>query len=107
MTESDWYQGEAMRTAGTLNERELLQNGVMGLCGEAGECIDLVKKSLYQGHELDRKHLAEELGDVAWYLAITAQAIGYPLSEILDMNVKKLRYRYPNGFETKRSVERD
>ena len=99
------YQEEAMRTAAEMNG-DLLQNGVMGLCGEAGECVDLVKKHLFQGHELDKEHLAKELGDVAWYLAVTAEAIGYDLNTILQMNVKKLRDRYPNGFDEERSKHR-
>lgn len=99
------YQTEAMRTANGMHG-DLLQNGVMGLCGEAGECVDLVKKHLFQGHELDKEHLAKELGDVAWYLAVTAEAIGYDLNTILQMNVKKLRDRYPNGFDEERSKHR-
>lgn len=101
----DIYQEEAMRTAAGMYG-DLLQNGVMGLCGEAGECIDIVKKHLLQGHELDKERLAKELGDVAWYLAVTAEAIGYDLNTILQMNVKKLRDRYPNGFEKERSEHR-
>lgn len=68
--------------------------------------IDILKKHLFQGHELDRAHLAKELGDVAWYLAISADALGYTLEEILQTNVEKLRARYPNGFEAERSLHR-
>jgi NTP pyrophosphatase (non-canonical NTP hydrolase) len=100
------YQKEALRTANGLSERDLLANGVMGLCGESGECIDLVKKHLFQGHELDKAHMAKELGDVAWYLAISAHAIGYDLETVFQMNVDKLRQRYPNGFEAERSLHR-
>lgn len=85
-----------------------LLEGLMGLNGESGECIDIYKKNLFQGHaELDREHLAEELGDVAWYLAEAAYAIGYSLDDILEMNIKKLEKRYPNGFEAERSVNRE
>lgn len=101
----DIYQEEAMRTAAGMYG-DLLQNGVMGLYGEAGECIDIVREHLFQGHELDKEHLAKELGDVAWYLAVTAEAIGYDLNTILQMNVKKLRDRYPNGFDEERSKHR-
>ena len=77
------YQELALRTLNQdLGERDVLINGVMGLCGESGEAIDIVKKHLAQGHPLDRWKLAEELGDIAWYLAETAHAIGYPLEEI-------------------------
>lgn len=81
-------------------------DGLIGLNGEAGEAIDLFKKYAFQGHELDREHLAKELGDVAWYLAVSADAIGYTLDEVLEMNICKLRARYPDGFETRKSVGR-
>ena len=102
------YQKLAMTTLNPdLNERDVLINGVMGLCGEAGEAIDLVKKHLAQGHDLDKEHLAKELGDVAWYLAETATVIGYPLEEIFQMNLEKLRKRYPEGFCVADSLQRE
>ena len=75
------YQKEALRTAPTnwRDPIEPLENGLMGLNGEAGEAIDILKKHLFQGHPLDREHLATELGDVAWYLAVSADALGYTL----------------------------
>ena len=102
------YQKLAMTTLNpALSEKDVLINGVMGLCGEAGECIDLVKKHLAQGHELDKQKLAKELGDVAWYLAETATSIGYPLEDIFQMNIDKLKKRYPEGFSTENSLNRD
>ena len=103
----EYYLKEALRTAGQLNRHDMLVNGVMGLAGEAGECLDLVKKYLYQGHQLDKEHLAKELGDVAWYLVTTAHSIGYDLETILQMNVDKLRKRYPTGFDSVRSEYRE
>lgn len=101
------YQKLALTTLNpALDKKDVLINGVMGLCGEAGEAIDMVKKHLAQGHELDRERLAKELGDVAWYLAETAHAIGYDLETILQMNIDKLRARYPEGFSAERSVKR-
>lgn len=101
------YQKAALRTAGTDNSTDLLVNGVMGMCGESGECIDLVKKYVFQKHELDFAHIAKELGDVAWYLAVTAYAIGYDLETILQMNIDKLKKRYPEGFDADRSRHRE
>lgn len=89
-----------------LDEKDVLINGVMGLCGESGEAIDIVKKHLSQGHELDREHLAVELGDIAWYLAETAHIIGYELEDILRMNIEKLSRRYPEGFSVDDSINR-
>ena len=99
------YQKLAMTTLNPdLSEKEVLINGVMGLCGESGEAIDIVKKYLAQGHELDKEHLAKELGDIAWYLAETATVLGYQLEDILQMNIDKLKKRYPEGFHTANSL---
>ena len=102
------YQQRAMATLNPrLTEKDVLINSVMGLCGESGEAIDIVKKWLAQGHPLDREHLARELGDVAWYLAEAATALGMPLEDILHANLEKLERRYPDGFSTERSVGRE
>lgn len=101
------YQALAMRTLNpALDEKDVLINGVMGLCGESGEAIDIVKKHLSQGHALDRDALIEELGDVAWYLAETAHALGVPLEDVLARNIEKLRARYPQGFDARLSENR-
>ena len=101
------YQKKAMATLNPeLSQKDVLINGVMGLCGEAGECIDLVKKHLHQGHPLDREKLAKELGDVAWYLAETAWALDIPLEDILRGNLEKLKKRYPQGFDADKSMNR-
>lgn len=108
------YQMEALRTESGMNkdpsiidaEKFRLLNGLVGICGEAGEAIDILKKHLFQGHELDTYHLALELGDVAWYLAVAADAIGYDLEKILVMNKAKLRARYPDGFDSGLSQNR-
>ena len=95
------YQEKAMATLNpALSRKDVLINSVMGLCGEA---IDLVKKWLAQGHELDRAHLVKELGDVAWYLAEAATALGLDLDDILQQNLDKLAARYPDGFDAQRS----
>ena len=101
------YQKKAMTTLNpALSKQDVLLNGVMGLCGEAGECIDLVKKHLHQGHPLDSEKLAKELGDVAWYLAETAWALDIPLESILRGNLEKLKKRYPQGFDSEKSMNR-
>lgn len=104
------YQNAAMRTASGVSvasKENLLLNGVMGLNGESGEAIDIVKKAMFHGHDLDKEHLAKELGDVAWYLAVSANAIGYNLETVLQMNVDKLQARYPDGFSEERSKIRE
>ena len=102
------YQTAALRTAqtGKLSIGDLLLNSALGLCGESGEVADIVKKFRFQGHDIDVEHIAKELGDVAWYLAVGAYAIGLDLESIFRMNIEKLEARYPDGFSTDRSLHR-
>ena len=101
------YQKLAMTTLNPdLSKTDVLINGVMGLCGESGEAIDIVKKHLHQGHPLDKEKLLKELGDIAWYLAEAATALEIPLEDILAANIEKLRQRFPEGFSTEASVNR-
>lgn len=102
------YQQLAMRTSNrTLTPIDHILNGALGVAGEGGEVADLVKKHLYQGHDLDLQHIAKELGDICWYIAETATAIGYDLEHIMQMNIDKLKARYPEGFDTERSLHRE
>ena len=99
------YQKVAMATLNpALDKKNVLINSVMGLCGESGEAIDIVKKWLMQGHALDKEHLVREL--VAWYLAEAATALDVPLETVFQGNLDKLRQRFPNGFDTGASVNR-
>lgn len=102
------YQIAAMRTSSkTILPSEHLMNGALGLAGEAGEVADIVKKATFQGHTINREHIAKELGDVCWYIAETATAIGYDLETIMHMNIDKLMKRYPDGFSAERSQNRE
>lgn len=103
------FQKCALRTA-TFDDSfayKPLVVGALGLAGESGEVADHVKKFISQGHELDRDHVAEELGDITWYVAVTAHAIGWKLDDIFELNKNKLEMRYPNGFDPERSIHRD
>lgn len=101
------YQKLAMLTLNKeLDKKDILINSVMGLCGESGEAIDIVKKWLAQGHELDKDHLAKELGDIAWYLAEAATTLDLSLEDILQANLDKLKKRYPQGFDKNNSIHR-
>lgn len=107
------YQKEAMRTAEGMNKSQFptvnsyTLNGVMGLNGEAGEVIDIVKKHLFQGHKLDKDHLIEELGDCLWYIAVAAKGLNVTLDDVAMWNIKKLKERYPAGFNEDRSINRE
>lgn len=102
------YQELAKRTSNKkLYEIDHIYNGVLGLAGEAGECCDLVKKHFFQDNRPITDELIDELGDVLWYIAETASAIGVSMNEIAVANIVKLKKRYPKGFEADRSLFRN
>ena len=107
------YQRNAMRTASGISTscpENLLLQGVMGMSGESGEALDIVKKIMFQGHELNeatKEHLIRELGDVLWYVATTAEALDTDLETVMQVNIDKLRARYPKRFDAERSLHRE
>lgn len=88
------YQKHAYNLISEEGKKDMVTNGVLGLAGESGECCDIVKKHKYQGHELDKEHLKDELGDVLWYIAETASGLGITLEEVAQYNLDKLHNRY-------------
>lgn len=105
MTLND-YQALAQRTSNNALPSNKIENGILGLCGESGECAEILKKYLHQGHEFDREAMVSELGDVLWYVAELAAGLGITLEDVAAGNIAKLQKRYPDGFDTRRSVER-
>ena len=106
LTLSD-YQRMARRTAGTKRKSDKMEEALFGLAGEVGELCDHYKKYMHQGHDIDYDHMAEEAGDVLWYLAEIADALGVTLEEIARRNIDKLLKRYPDGFDPERSIHRE
>lgn len=90
------YSDNSLECLQTITE-DVMINSVMGLCGESGEAIDIVKKWMAQGHEL---------GDIAWYLAEAATALEIPLDDIFQANIDKLKKRYPEGFDIQKLLVR-
>jgi len=84
-----------------------LLNACLGLSGETGELLDMVKKWVFHEKPLDTEHLKKELGDCMWYVALFCEAMNWDLDEILQMNVDKLKKRFPYGFDPERSLHRE
>lgn len=107
MISIDEYQRLALRTAPkNLTRIDETVNGLLGLCGEAGECADIWKKSAYMDHPFDKEHMIKEMGDVMWYMALLAHSLDVNLSEVLEKNIEKLKKRYPDGFDSQKSLNR-
>ena len=81
-------------------------NGLFGLSGEVGELTDMVKKWIFHESNLDEDHAKKELGDVMWYIAMICESFGWNLDTIMQMNIDKLKKRYPEGFDTERANNR-
>lgn len=109
--EKDIFQSKIERTANIPNipenrEKRLL-NGALGLCGEAGEVAEIIKKTYFQGHKLSKEDIKEELGDVLWYFAFIMNTLGLNFSEVMEANVQKLNKRYPKKFTSEKSINRE
>lgn len=74
-------------------------NAALGLSGEIGEFNDILKKWIFHQKEIDLEHAKKELGDIMWYVAMMCHSFGWELDDILQMNVDKLKSRYPDGFD--------
>lgn len=118
--QGDLYQKFAMRTNDYRGTERLLEaskkcpdvdfggilNGCLGLAGETGEFNDMVKKWIFHEKDLDIGHAKKELGDVLWYVAMICESFGWELNDIMQINVDKLRARYPDGFDVNKSAHR-
>ncbi len=112
------YQIAALRTAGPIQISEIRENGQLlsvddlshgleGLVTETGELMDVLKKHRRYGKEIDWVNVKEEIGDVAWYVAMLCRAAGVSLEEVCRLNIAKLEARFPNKFTNERALTRD
>ena len=79
---------------------ERLLTAALGICAEGGEFTEVVKKIVFQGKPVNDEnifHMKRELGDICWYLAQACMALDTTFDEVIEMNVEKLKARYPGG----------
>lgn len=100
------YQKAAARSINpALYPEQVLHHALHGMSGEVGEIHSIYQKS-YQGHEIDTDHVKKELGDLLWFIAEYCTAMGWALEEVAQMNIDKLKARYPEGFSEDKSLHR-
>ncbi len=106
MTISEYQELAARTINGSLSNDEKIRHSLFGLSSEAGEVNGIFQKQL-QGHTIDEGHLKKEIGDCMWMLAELCTANGIEMQEVCEMNITKLKARYPDGFSTEQSIHRD
>ena len=100
------YQDATDRTDNHTDNIKAVINFGLGIAGESGEIVDLVKKVIYHGHVADQEKFKAELGDLMWYIARLADRLGLTLEEVANYNIEKLQKRYPDGFSQQKSINR-
>jgi NTP pyrophosphatase (non-canonical NTP hydrolase) len=105
------YINKALRTLSNKFYKEKVNeniiHGAMGISTEANEILDAVKKSLFYGKDFDLVNLREEIGDCFWYLAILAHEADMSFEEIMEININKLKKRYPDKYTDEAAINRD
>lgn len=100
------YQKLAARTINQgLTFEEQKNHALHSMVGEIGEIHSIYQK-MYQGHAFEHGHMMSEVGDLLWFIAEYCTAKGWSLDYIMQMNIDKLKARYPEGFEENKSLHR-
>lgn len=100
------YQKLAARTINKdLFPQDLQSHALHGMVGEIGEIHSIYQK-VYQGHPANDEHVKKEIGDLLWFIAEYCTAQEWNLEDIMQMNIDKLKARFPEGFEAEKSLHR-
>lgn len=101
------YQRLAARTMNTaLTRNQTLCHSLFGMAGEMGEIHSIYQK-VYQGHQIKAEELQKKIGDLLWMVAELCTVSEWSMEDICQMNIDKLKARYPDGFTAERSINRD
>ncbi len=84
-----------------------LLHAAMGISTESGELMDAFKRKIFYGKDLDVVNVKEEIGDLMWYVAILLRELDLDFEELLQINIDKLKARYPEKFTEERALNRD
>lgn len=106
---TDLHIDQKREFAKRVNSSEVvdLTHATIGICTEAGELLDVMKKHLAYGKDIDRVNVAEEVGDVLWYVAIILRELNMSFEEVMQMNINKLAKRFPDKFDEHHALNRD
>ena len=105
MTINEYQQLAARTINNDLSSTEKEYHALHGMIGEIGELHSIYQK-VYQGHTFNPEHAKKELGDLLWFIAEYCTASNWTLEEVMQLNIDKLKARYPEGFDSERSIHR-
>ena len=106
MMDFNEYQGLARRTQNSrLTEHERIMHALHGLSAEVGEIHGLYQH-IYQGGRLITEEVVGELGDLLWFAGELCDVLRISMDDVAEKNIRKLRRRYPQGFDAERSEKR-
>lgn len=101
------YKADSARTLIDKGYDMNLLHAAMGIGTEAGELLDAFKRKIFYGKELDVVNVKEEIGDIMWYIAILLRELDLDFEDILQLNIDKLRARFPQKFTETHALNRD
>jgi NTP pyrophosphatase (non-canonical NTP hydrolase) len=102
------YQKEASRTLSIIDGKIMDDlHMVLGMQTESAEIADAYKKHIAYGNELDLVNVKEELGDILWYIANMCNLHGWDMRDVMETNIAKLKFRYPEKFDSEKANNRD
>ena len=104
-SENNDYDGMSKR----FHNKDVIRllHGGMGISTEAGEFLDVLKKHIFYGKEIDYVNLSEELGDALFYIALCMDVLGISFEDVMEKNIEKLKARYPEKFTEDKAINRD
>lgn len=82
-------------------------HATMGMCTEAAELLDMLKKHVFYGKPLDLVNAKEEVGDQQWYCGLMIDILQTTFDEVLTVNIEKLQARYPEKFSEEKAINRN
>lgn len=100
------YQKLASRTMRPgLKNYDYEHHALYGMASEVGEIQGIYQK-FFQGHKIEEEHLKKEVSDLLWFVSEYCTAKGWTLEEVMQLNIDKLKARYPEGFSVDKSLHR-
>ena len=106
LTIRDYYKAAQRTINPKLTWEETRQHAILGMTSEVGEVAGIFQKK-YQGHDVDKERVMDEMGDCAWFWMELCFAMKIDPQEVLEYNIDKLMKRFPDGFSVERSVHRE